>query len=118
MTARPSASSPPRAAHVVGHGARDGAEVDDAGVGRVQAGDARAVGLELGDLLGAQAAQAGHLVGAAAALELVQARQLALVQRDDDLAAALDGDAALARSRRTGARRPRRTAAPSASPGL
>ena len=37
----------------------------------------------------------GTCVGAAAALELVQARELALVQRDDDLAAALDGDAAL-----------------------
>src|SRR5947199_286533 len=44
---------------------------------------------------GAPAAQAGDRVGASAALELVQARALALVQRDDDLAAALDGDAAL-----------------------
>jgi len=83
------------AAHVVGHRPRHGTEVDDPGVGRVQAGDARAVGLELSDLLGPQAAQAGHLVGAAATLELVEARELALVQRDDDLAAALDGDAAL-----------------------
>ena len=57
--------------------------------------DAGGVGLELGELRGAQAAQAGHRVGAAAALELVQARELALVQGDDDLAAALDGDAAL-----------------------
>ena len=95
VTARPSDQLAARAAHVVGHGARHGAEVDDPGVGRVQAGDARAVGLELGDLLGAQAPQARHRVGAAAALELVQARELALVQRDDDLAAALDGDAAL-----------------------
>src|SRR5204862_4744430 len=84
-----------RAAHVVGHRPRHRAEVDDPGVGRVQAGDACAVRLELADLLGAQAAQARHLVGAAAALELVEARELALVQGDDDLAAALDGDAAL-----------------------
>ena len=43
----------------------------------------------------AQPSQARDRVGLATALELVQARQLALVQRDDHLAAALHRDAAL-----------------------
>jgi len=53
------------------------------------------MGLELGDLLGAQPPQARHAVGQAAALELVQPRELPLVQGDDDLAAPLHRDAAL-----------------------
>jgi hypothetical protein len=79
---------------LVGERASHGSEVDDPGVGRVQARDPRAVRLELGDLLGAQPPQARHAVGRAAALELVEALELSFMQRDDHLAAALDIDAA------------------------
>ena len=77
VTARPSDQLAARAAQVVGQRPRHGAEVDDPGVGRVQGGDARAWGSSSAISSAPQAAQARHAVGAAAALELVEARQLA-----------------------------------------
>ena len=85
---------PAGGAHVLGVGARDGREVDDAGGRRVQAGDPGDMGLDLAQLRLGDAAQAGHGVGRAAALELVQARQLVRGQRDDQLAVGVRGDAA------------------------
>jgi hypothetical protein len=61
----------------------------------VQGGDAGRVRLELAQPRGVDPPQAGHAVGLAAPLELVQAGELALVQRDDHLAAALVRDPAL-----------------------
>ena len=49
----------------------------------------------LGDLGGTDPAQARHPVGLTPALELVEARQLGLVGRDDQLAGALVGDFAV-----------------------
>ena len=66
-------------------------EVDDAGVRRVQRRHAAAVRLDLAQLRRRQPPQPGHLVLAPAPLELVQAPQLAVVARDDQLAAALVG---------------------------
>ena len=63
---------------VVGHRRGHGAVVDDAGRRRVQRRDAGRVRLDLAQLVGADPAQARHLVGAAAPLELVEAGQLAL----------------------------------------
>ena len=58
---------------VLGVGARDRREADDARSRRVQAGDSHSVGLELADALGVEASQPGDLVGLPAALELLQA---------------------------------------------
>ena len=94
---------------------RDRLEVDDGGGGGVQRVDAAGVRLDLGDLLGAQAPQARHAVGAAAALELVEPRDLARVERHDQLAVLARGDARAPRSTRAAPARPRCTGAPSAS---
>src|SRR5205085_6859671 len=71
----------------------DRREVGDPRVRRVEGGEPPGMRLELRDLLRAQAPQALGAVCAAAALELVQPGQLALVEGDDQLAAALGGDA-------------------------
>ena len=55
-----------------GERAGDAGEVDDPGLRRVQPGDPGGVRLELADPVRADAPQAGHAVGAAAALELVE----------------------------------------------
>jgi hypothetical protein len=83
-----------RRLHVLGERAGDGREVDHAGGGRVQAGDARDVRLDLAQLRPGEPAQAGHPVGGAAALELVEAGELLLVEGDDELAVAAGGDPA------------------------
>ncbi len=57
-------------------------------LGRVQGGHAAAVRLDLSDLLRAHAPQSRHSVLVAAALELVEATELALIAGDDQLAAA------------------------------
>jgi hypothetical protein len=67
-------------------------EVDDAGVGRVQGGDADGVWLELANLLRADSTQSRHSVLDPAALELVQAVELSLGGGDDELARALGAD--------------------------
>ena len=72
--------------HVVGQRAADGGEVDDAGAGRVQGGDAGRVRLDLAQPVGVEAADAGHPVGARTALELVEGGQLVGAQGDDELA--------------------------------
>ncbi len=82
-------------AHVVGQRAAHGGEVDDGGVGRVEGGDAGRVRLDLAQPVGVESADAGHPVGARAALELVEGGQLVGAQRDDELAHAPDVDAAL-----------------------
>src|SRR3954468_5066624 len=58
-------------------------------------GGAGGLGLDRGVLVAAEAAQAGDAVRLPAALELVQAGQLGLVERDDQLAAALSDDLVL-----------------------
>ena len=68
------------------------AVVDDAGLGRVQPVQRAHVRLDLGDAVAIHPCQAGHAVGGAAALELVQARHLAGLGCHDQLAAPLDRD--------------------------
>ncbi len=67
-------------------------EVDDAGVFHVNRGYAGAVRLEAAEVVGADPF-AVHAVAASALEEIVQARQLALVDRHDDLPAPLPGNA-------------------------
>jgi hypothetical protein len=59
----------------------------------VQPVDAACVRLDLGDLIGPDPAQPRDAVGSSSALELVQPLQLGAVGGDDDLAAALAGQA-------------------------
>jgi hypothetical protein len=61
----------------------------------VQSLDAAHVRLDVGDLGGGDAPQARDAVGGAAALELVELRPLGLRHRDDQLAVAARGQAAL-----------------------
>ena len=68
---------------------RDTREVDDAGLGDVQRGDTGDVRLQLAQSLVSDPFRV-HAVGDRAFLELVEPRQLALVDRDDDLAALLE----------------------------
>src|SRR6185437_16684316 len=68
------------------------AVVDDAGLGRVETVQRSHVRLDLGDAVAIHSCQAGDAVGAAAALELVQARHLAGLGCHDQLAASLDRD--------------------------
>ena len=69
------------------------------------------VRLDLAQLVGVDAPQARHAVRPAAALELVERGELRAVERDDQLAAPLDGDVRAARrSRRARGRPPRRGA--------
>jgi hypothetical protein len=82
-------------ANVAGQGCGDGAEVDDTCLGRVQRGEPAGVWLDLRDLLRPEPAQAADAVGGAAALELVEPRQLLRLRRDDQLALAAGLDAAL-----------------------
>ena len=71
------------------HGSGYGGEVDDARLGAVEGGDADGVGFDLRDLGGGQAAEARDAVLDASALELVEGAELAVVEGDDELAAAL-----------------------------
>ena len=72
-----------------GHRSCDRGEVDDAGLGGVERGDSGGVRLDLAQLRRAEAAQPRDAVRATSAGELVQGGQLGLVERDDELAAAL-----------------------------
>ncbi len=81
-----------RPERVAGVGARHRGEVDDPRRGRVQTRDPARVGLELADLRGVHAPQAGDPVGAATALELLQAPELRGLGRHDQLAARLVRD--------------------------
>ncbi len=83
---------PPGVEQVGGVRARDHAEVDDAGVGRVQRGEATRVRLDALELGALEPAQSRHAVGAPGARQLAQARQLGGARRDDQLAAALVRD--------------------------
>ena len=83
-----------RVAHVVRQRPRDRAEVDDRRRGRVQCGDPGGVRLDRPQPRRVQAPQAGDPVGRAAPLELVERGQVAAVQRDDQLPAALVGQPA------------------------
>ena len=83
---------PVRFEQLRGEGGGDGAEVEDPAVGRVQGRDPTGVGLELPQPVAVEAAQARDPVGPTPALELLQARDLVLVDRDYDLAAALVRD--------------------------
>jgi hypothetical protein len=58
-------------------------EVDYSRGRGVECGQSAGMGLDLADLIGADAPQAGDPVGVAAALEFFQPRQFALVRRDD-----------------------------------
>src|SRR4051812_9277157 len=71
---------------------RDLAEIDDAGLRRVQAGKAHGVRLDLSQLVAGEASQTGHAVLEAATVQLVEPPQLVVVRRNDELAAALDPD--------------------------
>ena len=94
----------------------DGAEVDDAGVGRVQGGDARARAARSPRSRSAPIRRRpGTPFALPAPLELVEARQLALRRpRRSPCRDAAPGSRA-PRSTRTARARPRRRAAPSAS---
>src|SRR5439155_22535045 len=70
-------------------------EVGDSRVRRVQRGEPARVRLDARQARGVEAFEAGHAVGAAAALELVERAELARLGGDDDLAAALVGDRVL-----------------------
>ena len=65
-------------------------EVDDSGLRRVQRRHSRGVRLDLAQLLWPEPPQAGHAVGQPAPLELVEPVELGLVERDDQLSAALE----------------------------
>src|SRR5690606_28855693 len=73
---------------------RDGAEVDDARLGRVERGDPGGMGLDLAQLVAAQPPQPRYAVRPPAPLELVERRQLAAVEGDDELPRLLRGDPA------------------------
>ena len=94
LTSRPVSIVPP-AAHVRGKRRGDGPEVDHPGGRRVKGGDPARVRLDLGDLLGPDAAQPGDAVGRAAALELFEGAQFRVVRGDDQLAGAPRLDAPL-----------------------
>jgi hypothetical protein len=78
-----------------GERAGDRLEVHDRGPRRVQRLDAAHVRFDVRDLGGGDALEAGDAVGGAAALELVELRPLGLRDRDDQLAVAARGQAAL-----------------------
>ena len=80
---------------VVGVVPGDLAPVDDAGLGREDALDAGAVRLDLADLLWADHPDAGDAVGGGAVPEVLEPRQLRLLDGDDQLAALLVADALL-----------------------
>ena len=61
----------------------------------MQCGDAGGVRFDLAQLIGADPAQPRHAVGDAAALQLIEPRQLALLGRDDHLARPLSRDPSL-----------------------
>ena len=67
-------------------------EVHDPGPRRVQRPEAASVRLELADPVRVHAPEAGHRVGDAPPLELVEGGQLGAVGCNDQLAAALVGD--------------------------
>jgi hypothetical protein len=70
----------------------DGGEVGDAGRRGVERRDAACVGLDLGDPGRVDAPQPGDAVRPRAPLDLLERRELALLGRDDQLAAALDAN--------------------------
>src|SRR5439155_4354353 len=80
---------------VLGVGGRDSLKIRGPRVGRVQRGDPARVGLETLDLRCVDVAQARHAVGPSPPPELLEPGQLRGVGGDDQLAAAIDGDAAL-----------------------
>src|SRR3954451_1206983 len=59
----------------------------------MEGGDARRVRLDLAQLVACETAQAGHTVLQPAPMELVEPPELALIRRDDYLAAALRANA-------------------------
>ena len=67
-------------------------EVDDPGLGRVERAYADDVRLQLREPLGPDLLEPAHAVRLAAPPELLEPRDLGLVGRDDDLAAALGRD--------------------------
>ena len=73
---------------------RDRAVVDDPGAGGVQRRDAAHLRLDVRELLSRETPKVTGPVRPAAVLELVERRNLRLVDRDDHLPAALDGDPA------------------------
>ena len=86
----PVADVAPELRHVVGVRASDGDVVDDAGLRNVKSSQSASVRLEVGDLLPRQTSESIEPVGAAAALELVEPRDLVLAGGDDELAALLE----------------------------
>ena len=76
----------------VGDGLSNPAVVDDSSVGCVKSLQPNGIRFDFGDLAGADPAQAGNRVGAAARLEIVEPGQFPGVGRHDELAAALVGD--------------------------
>ena len=91
----PVRSSPPRRVELARVGAGHFAVVDDAGLGDEERRDARGVRLALAELLDGDSLHAHEAVGASPPLQLLEARDLFPGRRDDDLAAAVEGDAVL-----------------------
>ena len=85
--------------------------------GECRAADPARVGLDLAQLLGAEAAQARHAVRPGSALELAEPLELVLACGDDQLAVASRFDPATARNTHTTPRRHRRTACALSEPG-
>src|SRR5262249_33356722 len=81
--------------NVIGVRSGDARKVDDARIGGPQRPDARAVRLDLLEQLGPDHLQALDAVGQTALVQVLQARQLGLVDGDDDLATAIGWDAFL-----------------------
>ncbi len=76
-------------------GARHRGEVGDRGLGRVERGDAGHVGLDLGEIVGFEPPQPGNAVLVCPFGEPPQRFELALLGRDDELAARVVGEVAL-----------------------
>src|SRR5207253_5871043 len=85
LAARPASAAP--------HGARHLPEVADPGLRAPEPRNPRRVRLPLADALGPEPLEPLEAVGAAAALELVEPRELARLGRDHELATALGADA-------------------------
>ena len=88
----PEPDLPARRADVGREVAGDGAEVDDRGGGRVQRGDPARVRLDRAQPGCVDEPHPRHAVGRGALVDALEARQLLLVRRDEDLAARLVGD--------------------------
>ena len=92
VTSTPVRITPPRVLDVARELERDTFEVDDPRIGGVQALEAAHVGLDLGEPRPVDLPQPGDTVLAAAPVQLLETRNLALRRRDDELAAALIRD--------------------------